>query len=103
MKVVIATFHVDSANQPPFIEVFGRCRTETLKEPNCLGFDLYKSTTEPDKLVVVESFKDHADHLRHVETPYVREVIAAMDRYASDRTFENLWVDRVEVDHGTSR
>jgi quinol monooxygenase YgiN len=103
MKIVIATFQVAVQDQPAFIAVFQHCRTETLKEPACLDFDLHISTSEPEKLVVVESFHTHEDHMKHVDTPYVRAAIDAMDKYARDRTFQDIFADRVEVNHGRAK
>jgi quinol monooxygenase YgiN len=47
----------------------------TLKEPECLEFDVHTSTTDPEKVVVVEAFKTAGGHTEHLKTPQVAAVL----------------------------
>ena len=100
MKYVIATVRVLVETQPELIAVLTHCKKATLREPACRGFDILVSATDPEKVVVVESFDSHEDHMAHIEMPYVRAVHEVAERLALEKTFENIYADRVEVDHG---
>jgi quinol monooxygenase YgiN len=65
-----------------------------------LEFDVLTSTTDPEKVVVVEAFKTDGGHTEHIKTPQVAAVPRDAFPLAAEKTFQNIFADRVEVDHG---
>ncbi|MCD7916502.1 MAG: antibiotic biosynthesis monooxygenase [Tannerellaceae bacterium] len=55
-----------------FKESFEKCKVETLKEPGCLDYGMYQSYTDSTEFMIVETWKNKAAHLEHMETPYLK-------------------------------
>ena len=66
----------------------------TRAEPGCIGYDFYRCTDNPDRMVFVETWTDKAAHDAHMEEAHTKEWIAFHQPY--DETFSFELVTPVE-------
>ena len=72
MVYVIATLTVKSEMKAELFAAAKDCIAATRAEKGCISYDLFESTTDPDKLVFVEQWES-AEHLpQHSKSDHMR-------------------------------
>lgn len=65
--------------------------TASRAEAGCEGYDIYQSTIEPTKIVIVETWADEASLTAHQQTPHYTTILPALDgkmSFTSNERFE---------------
>ena len=86
MKVINATFFIRAEKREDFLEKAQRLIASSRAEEGCLAYDLYESTTEENKFVMVEQWRDDEAVSTHNKTAALQELFKAMPDYASKET-----------------
>jgi quinol monooxygenase YgiN len=69
-----AKLRVNEGQEEAFIAAAKKMVAEVKeKEPDVLSYDLYRSTTEPNLFVFIESYKDEEALAAHRTTPHMAE------------------------------
>ena len=50
-------------------------RQQSLAEPGCLGYEVFRSADEPCALLLLESYRDDAALLAHRSSPHFKELL----------------------------
>lgn len=64
---LIVTFNSQPGRAADFANAFAPAIAETLKEPGCEQYELFRSEAEPDKLVLLERWRDAASLDVHMQ------------------------------------
>ncbi|GJG96906.1 putative quinol monooxygenase [Cupriavidus pauculus] len=89
--VVIARWRMDEARVAEVLELVGALRKQSLAEPGCLGYEVFRNTDEPGSLLLLERYRDNAAIEAHRQAPHYRElVVERIIPLLSDRQVELL-------------
>ena len=80
---LIIKMRMKEGSQSAVDAAFAAAREQTLVEPGAIGFDLNHDSTNPDEIVVVESWRSIVDFEAHTRRPYFTELRAAFDTMAA--------------------
>lgn len=69
---------------------------ETRKEKGCLGYELFHSLDDPDKLVFVEKWETREDLTAHSKQPHLKVWRDASGPYLVSRKIEVIHPEKVE-------
>ena len=86
MKVINATFFIKEEKREAFLEKAQTLIASSRAEEGCLAYDLYESTTEENKFVMVEQWRDDEAVASHNQTEELQDLFKAMPDYASKET-----------------
>ncbi|GEM_PF-55233 len=56
-----------------FKESFEKCRVGTLQEPGCVDYRMYQSYSDSTEFIIVETWKNKGEHLKHMETEHLKQ------------------------------
>ena len=68
---------------------------ETNKEEGCMAYDMHRSITDPDRIVVVERWKSREALSQHFETPHMKAWRANSD-FVIERKIDVITPENVE-------
>lgn len=89
--VVIARWRMDEARVAEVLELVGTLRQQSLAEPGCLGYEVFRDTNAPGSLLLLERYRDNAAIEAHRQAPHYRElVVERIIPLLSDRQVELL-------------
>ncbi len=97
MIIVIARLVIRPGSIPHLLGPARICIEETRKEPGCLAYDLFTSTTEPDGLVFVERWETREALSAHARTPHVAAWRTAGEPYVIERRIEIVTPEKIET------
>src|SRR5262245_46848201 len=100
MKFVVATYRVPDKTRKAYIDVLQRCRDGMQAEPDCRQFEVLVSPTDPEKVVVVAAFTSPEAHAALKNRSFVQAVMQSWPTMVTEKTFQNIFAEHVEVDHG---
>ncbi|MDR0429523.1 MAG: antibiotic biosynthesis monooxygenase [Tannerellaceae bacterium] len=73
MKLVMnLTRKVKPEHVSAFKASFEKCKVETLNEPGCLDYGMYQSYTDSTEFIIVETWENKGEHLKHMETEHLK-------------------------------
>ena len=72
------------------------CIAETRKEKGCLGYELFQSLEDPDKLVFVEKWETREDLTAHSRQPHLKVWRDASGPHLVARKIEIVHPEKVE-------
>jgi|SRR5579864_6579375 len=75
MVHVIAVVTVKPEMKAELVAAARDCIAATRREQGCIAYDLFASTTDPDRLVFVEEWKSDDDLQRHMKNDHVRTFV----------------------------
>ncbi len=65
--------------KPEFVSAykaaFETCKEKTLQEPGCLDYEMYQSYTDSTEFVILETWKNKGEHLKHIETAHLKNYV----------------------------
>jgi len=93
---VIAEVRVKPGTADKAIAAARACVAETVKEDGCVSYDMHRSVTDPERLVLVERWETHEALKRHFETPHFKAWRAAGPDFVAERKVEVVTPDKVE-------
>ena len=99
MKYVIGWLKLRPGARDEFMTLARPFVAETLKEDGMIFFEFHHNSFDPDGVVVVECYRDHATHERHWTTSHFKEMWAHVERLTLEGHFENVFAARIEPDH----
>jgi quinol monooxygenase YgiN len=70
MLTVIAHYLAQPGQADEIAEVLTRHASASREEPGCLEFEVFRSSDQPDRFVLVEQYLDEAAFQAHRETPH---------------------------------
>jgi quinol monooxygenase YgiN len=71
---LIVTFQLKPGTSKAYAKAFEPIGRETLKEPGCEQYELFESTSDPDKVVLIERWSDQAKLDTHMEVMRKRDM-----------------------------
>lgn len=75
MIEVLAEYEVAPEHSEAAVELLNRHAVASQEEPGCLRFDVYRSTTDPARLILIETYTDEAAFEAHRCTEHFRRNI----------------------------
>jgi quinol monooxygenase YgiN len=88
MKLVMnLTRKVKPEQVSAFKASFEKCKAGTLQEPGCVDYGMYQSYTDSTEFIIVETWKNKGEHLKHIETEHLKVHISEI-RDMGDPTFK---------------
>ncbi len=73
--VVNARWQVNPAGLGEVLSLLPEVRAQTLAEPGCLGYEVFRSIDEPGHLLLVERYRDAAAVAAHRVTPHYQQLV----------------------------
>lgn len=85
--VNVVTFTVPPAGMARFLRISeDNSRTSVKEEPGCLGFDVLRPEGEPDKVMLIETYRDEAAYKAHRVTPHFLAFVKGAQEIGAQRT-----------------
>ncbi len=75
MIEVLAEYEVAPEHCEAAVELLNRHASTSREEPGCLRFDVYRSTTEPARLILIEAYTDESAFEAHRRTEHFQRNI----------------------------
>lgn len=94
--VVIARWQVAEAQVAEVLEIVTGLRRQSLAEPGCLGYEVFRSVEDPGSILLIERYRDDAAIEAHRQSPHYRALVA-------DRIVPMLSSRHVELLRGATR
>jgi quinol monooxygenase YgiN len=66
---------------------------ETRKEDGCMGYEYYTSIDDPEKLFLVEHWRDEAAQQAHLKSAHLKKLGEVKDQYVEETIIEKFLVD----------
>ena len=98
MKFVIAWLTLRPGKRGEFMALAQPFAAATRQEDGVVFFEFHHDATNPDGVVAVECYRDHAAHEAHWTTPHFAAMWTEVQRLAVEGRFQNIFADRVEPD-----
>lgn len=76
----------DSSRRKPLIDTATELVEFSLKDKGCIGYDLYASTTEDDRFLILETWESEADLKAHMETEHFKRLVPRLQDLATMTT-----------------
>ncbi len=73
--VNVVTFTVPPAGMASFLKISEENSRASLKEKGCTGFEVLLPQGEPDKVMLIETYRDEAAYKAHRVTPHFLEFV----------------------------
>lgn len=73
--VVVAHWQTSAADLSTVLDHAAALTTLSRAEPGCVGFEVFQSTCEPARLVVIEHYRSPAAQHAHLDSPHYRELV----------------------------
>ena len=90
MYKFIITIALEPGTRDDILARAPEVQAATRVEPDCLAYDFFTCTDDPDRLVFVEAWKDKAAHARHMEQRHTKDFITFHERFHRFLTFETI-------------
>ncbi|MDY0744143.1 putative quinol monooxygenase [Paucibacter sp. R3-3] len=74
---VLARWQMPEATVAEVLKLAATVRQQSLAEPGCLGYEVFRSIDEPGSLLLVERYRDEAAIEAHRQSLHYRELVAA--------------------------
>ncbi|OGA28093.1 MAG: hypothetical protein A3I01_18120 [Betaproteobacteria bacterium RIFCSPLOWO2_02_FULL_65_24] len=87
---LIVTFQLLPGKGKQYAEAFAPIVRETRREPGCEQYELFASTQDPDKVVLIERWSDQAALDTHMGVMRAREMSAVMAMRAAAPVMERF-------------
>lgn len=72
------TVAADPEHLGEVIDGLNRMAAESQREDGCIGYDIYQSTSDPHRLIIVETWADQAALDAHALTPHYTTILPAL-------------------------
>lgn len=73
--VVVARWQMAEERVADVLELVAALRRQSLAEPGCLGYDVFRSTDDPGSLLLLERYRDSAALDAHRDSSHYRELV----------------------------
>lgn len=97
MIYVVATLTIKPGSLEALRAPAAACITETRKEQGCIAYELFASTTDPERMVFVEKWETREDLTAHSKQPHLLAWREASGPHLVNRTIEIVHPDRIET------
>jgi quinol monooxygenase YgiN len=89
--VVVAYWQTTEATIDTVLAHVAALGPQSLAEPGCLGYQVFRSVDEPTNLVVIEHYRDDTALEEHLNSPHYQELVVGRIRpLLADRRVEFL-------------
>ena len=89
--VVVARWQLSAQSVEGVLDLLAELREQTLAEPGCQGYDVFRSTLSPEQLLLLERYRDDAAIAAHRASPHYQTlVVQRILPLISDRKVELL-------------
>jgi quinol monooxygenase YgiN len=89
--VVLARWQLSAHSVEGVLDLLAELREQTLAEPGCQGYDVFRSTASPEHLLLLERYRDDAAIAAHrASTHYQALVVQRILPLIADRKVELL-------------
>lgn len=90
MLGINVTYTMRSGMREDFLRLLEKhsFRSHVLAEQGCLGYDYYRSATDPDVLLLVERWTDRQAQQAHLQQPHMALAQQAKEAYVADTKVE---------------
>lgn len=96
MIYVVATLTTRPGGADALREAAAACVAETRKEDGCIGYELFQSLDDPDKLVFVEKWETREALTAHSKQPHLKVWRDASSPHLVSRKIEIVHPEKVE-------
>lgn len=55
----------------------------SLHDKGCMGYDVYRSVTNDDRLLILETWKDEASLEHHMKSEHFRRIVPDLERWGT--------------------
>lgn len=55
----------------------------SLRDKGCISYDLYKSTTNDDRYMIIETWTSEEDLKAHMETEHFKRLVPELEKYST--------------------
>lgn len=97
MIYVLATFRIKPGSLDTLREAVMPMIEATRNEPGCISYDLNKSVSNSERVVMVERWKSREDLEKHFTAPHMKVWRAASDPHVVEREVEIIHPERIET------
>jgi len=73
---VVARWQTAEALVPEVLKLVATVREQSLAEPGCLGYEVFRSVDDAGTLLLLERYRDEAAIEAHRQTAHYRELVA---------------------------
>lgn len=78
--ITLARWQTTPASLGVVTELAHALREQSLAEPGCLGYEVFRNTDEPAELVLLERYRDAAALEAHRQSPHYQALVVARIR-----------------------
>jgi quinol monooxygenase YgiN len=96
MIYVVATLTTTPGGADALREAAAACVAETRKEDGCLGYELFQSMEDPDRLVFVEKWETREALTAHSKQPHLKVWRDVSTPHLVSRKIEIVHPEKVE-------
>lgn len=72
-----------SENRKPLMDAAIELVEFSLRDKGCLGYDLYKSQTNDDRMMIIETWESEEDLKAHMESEHFRRLVPKLQKYST--------------------
>ncbi|MDE6335708.1 MAG: antibiotic biosynthesis monooxygenase [Muribaculaceae bacterium] len=72
-----------SENRKPLIDAATELVEFSLRDKGCIGYDLYESQTNDDRMMIVETWESEEDLKAHMESEHFRRLVPELQKYST--------------------
>lgn len=72
-----------SENRKPLIDAATELVEFSLRDKGCIGYDLYESKTNDDRMMIIETWESEEDLKAHMNSEHFRRLVPEMQKYST--------------------
>lgn len=72
-----------SENRKPLIDAATELVEFSLRDKGCIGYDLYESQTNDDRLMIIETWESEDDLKAHMESEHFCRLVPELQKYST--------------------
>lgn len=72
-----------SENRKPLIDAAIELVEFSLRDKGCIGYDLYESQTNDDRMMIIETWESEEDLKAHMESDHFRRLVPELQKYST--------------------
>ncbi len=72
-----------SENRKPLIDAATALVEFSLHDKGCIGYDLYESQTNDDRMMIIETWESEEDLKAHMESEHFRRLVPELQKYST--------------------
>lgn len=72
-----------SENRKPLMDAAIELVEFSLRDKGCIGYDLYKSQTNDDRMMIIETWESEEDLKAHMESEHFRRLVPELQKYST--------------------